>query len=1555
MPEIILSIAPASGLQVPQLPAPVFVDVEYNREAGTDDAGKPVPAIRDVARGLVDTNFVGTVNLVEAVVSTDTELRFLSAAGIPSHRIKTKIPSQGAALSVELKAPDLKAIAEVAPRPSAQPRYVRRDAKLVPTGPETLSFQHFGLLVARLPSGLTGAAWTQFGLDKLFGLQSPATTSVQTAGAAWSGRDALAWSQEHLAVDGRFTAFFLEGMKRDGWLWLLTGPLSVVGFVLDDMSSEQTGIVSLPLPPLTAVPGAPSRDCPDRVIPTDVTEREVAENPQMYTEDPGAFCKPFSNPERVLGERTFNVIFRADQPVLSAEASITTASPKLLDFDLPEEVLSSDGAGSTPIPIRARVAEWLGLARVRLPVLKPFVILDDPPEALIADWRRSDRGRRTVDAQHPVQWDADTSRYQSVTVARGHILEYRMRWRSNGYSLGTVAKTLTLAPRQVKRIQKIEWQRLERTRREERTEFEERVEDAVSRDRQYDDAVQASLREWARGESTSSTSAGAGGFGFATAGFVIGGGGGHSNASTEASQEGGRRVTAAEEQRLKDTVRRYGDSLRRLESVVVSEVSQEETVTGTTEVVRNPNYGHSLSIIYYQILRHLKVETAFTAVRECLFVPFAIKPFTIARAYRWRDLIGRGLLDRQFAMPMRYLRDVLSGFAGSTVPPGRRSEQRIRHISGSLYLTIGISRPRDADGGGFDEAAWSTLARFMSMPARGVFASLQQHLEAQRDRAFQAEHAPGIASAWVDTLAMRAAIPLSVDLTLASRYSFNGTVRVDFSASTGATVLTREMLASIQIRATRSLPPGSTANLTRATVTYQTDTFQRTFAIGQGAMDLVTPETGAIETSGAVLSSVPDTWERQDVRAEMSRAVTELVGHLNEHAEHYHKVVWWNMDRDRLFMLVDGFTVPGMGGTSIGSVIERDPIAIMGNAIVFRVSAGSFLGFADLNTPAKLHNYYASRKPVSEPILISLPTDGLYAQAIMDECSALEEHRGSTEWVLEEKDPELPTIGDALLTSRRAEPQGTTPTPFPQTLINLQNATEPPQPAGLAGVLNAVTNAGAFRDMAGLAGTQANARAAFETAANLATQFASQAAELRKADMGTQSAKQKLDTISTALDKGLIDEAAAKKHADRVLGEMNTKQPSDQKLTQEQSVRDFLSGATEVTATRADAEGQQTIQAKRPGGNDPPPPPLDLDLDRSLLGWTSVLRFLPESLRSKLEENLSVSREAWLTANRAQRQRLPNEPATNLDGLPIPPWVVAQAVFDVLRTAYAAQHAALTQADQNLAYSRTPDQILGANPANACAANYFVVHDTAGTNEPSGAGNLAGVHLWIGTRSLARGGDWDAAGDATKLEFGGRTCFVHVELTRATSGSIANADANTYPNVGISTARSAGTRYTDQQYDDLANAYIVASIRRGRFLTVTAHKELDRSAVRRGQPGALGHGDPEDVDIARVYRLVASKLVLPADSTFGITQQRIDSRNLDGQVNAFVAYARGSAAVADQYGWPVPWQQNNPAQPQGDSTVPPYSSTDLYIMPLQDTNGNNVLHAGNGNWETGGP
>ena len=96
----------------------------------------------------------------------------------------------------------------------------------------------------------------------------------------------------------------------------------------------------------------------------------------------------------------------------------------------------------------------------------------------------------------------------------------------------------------------------------------------------------------------------------------------------------------------RDAVRRHGDALRKFESMVVQEVSQSEEVTRTMEIIRNINYAHSLTVIYHRILRHLSVDTNFAGVRECLFVPFAMKPFTLERAYRWRDSLRFGLRDR---------------------------------------------------------------------------------------------------------------------------------------------------------------------------------------------------------------------------------------------------------------------------------------------------------------------------------------------------------------------------------------------------------------------------------------------------------------------------------------------------------------------------------------------------------------------------------------------------------------------------------------------------------------------------------------------------------------------------------------------------------------------------------------------------------------------------------------------------------------------------------------------------------------------------------------------
>src|SRR2546423_423068 len=84
----------------------------------------------------------------------------------------------------------------------------------------------------------------------------------------------------------------------------------------------------------------------------------------------------------------------------------------------------------------------------------------------------------------------------------------------------------------------------------------------------------------------------------------------------------------------------------------------------------------------------------------------------------------------------------------------------------------------------------------------------------------------------------------------------------------------------------------------------------RRVCASQGVGDLVDVETG-VRDAGATISTIPDLWERRDVRAEMTYAVQGLIEHLNEHVEYYTNNILWNLDRNKLWMLIDGFYVPG--------------------------------------------------------------------------------------------------------------------------------------------------------------------------------------------------------------------------------------------------------------------------------------------------------------------------------------------------------------------------------------------------------------------------------------------------------------------------------------------------------------------------------------------------------------------------------------------------------------------------------------------------------------------
>ena len=1159
--DVAFSAGLANGVAAP--PGRYLFEVRWNsRVAAGDDGAQAELVQRSIqlpadanfhAEGILDGTADNTVTVTASVLSADGMTLLTRAVPVADRRVAWQVSADDVA-AVVVRRQAIPAAADAIP--------VWRGGRFVDTGGVRIDLGRARLVIAPVPVDANRATW-----PPPLQINPAQSTSIELTGQNLGNLSLLPWFGTPVAVDGKFQ-FAITPQETSGWLWWLTGSPSrrtgerendvrwVIGFVPDNLANQRKGAIAIALPALAELSSSPEEadtgaddcDCDQRkLVPADVTETELVDNPSVFSEDPGAFCRPFSNPERILSERAFKVIARISQPDVGAKPSGKTRTQHLLV-----------APGDEPEPPRSTVggffARMLGgtAAVANIAAVRASPIRAMAPADYIRSVLAMPSGRTTLNADHPLQWEDDIAQYQSTSVAYGHLLEFRVRWRSNGYSLGTVAKTLTLAPRQTKRVQKIEWERVERARRSERTQQRDEENDSVVRERDYQDSVSAHLSEWSTGGSSSSMAGVAGGLGFFAGGGLGGIGGGASTASSSSHQEGGRDTTASEQQRLHDAIRRHGDSLRRFESTVVNEVTQEETVTGTTEVIRNPNYAHSLTVIYYQILRHLKVATEFGGVRECLFVPFAVKPFSIQRAYRWRESITAYIRERRFGRALRYLRDVATNFATSDIPVGRRARQRMTFVRGSVYVALGIERPRDAVDGGFVADTWARLQPYLGLPAFGIHASLFGVATAVRDRQFQAEFAPRIAAEWTNGLTLKLGSRTMVaDFTLATRYQFNRVVRVDFVIpSSELAGLTREQMQEITFGHDTGLPPGSIANFRRATITYTTNRFERTIEGRSGVNDLVNPSSG--DPGAAVVGLPLDEWERVDERREMREAVQELIEHLNEHVEYYHKAIWWRMDRDRLMMLLDGFYVPGTNGVSIASVVDREPLGIIGNALVYGVGAATFLGYGEVNTPQRLFDVYSDRRSTTSPLYVSLPTDGLYAQTIMDECEALEEHYGNKDWVLSDKDPDLGSIDPSLMLTRRADTSAVAlPTTMPGTIINLQNAPEAPAPSGLQGVLNAVTTANAFRDMAGLAGTQANAQAALTTAANLATNFGNQAAALEMAKMAkaseaTRTADQKLASIKNALDKDLTTPDAAKSSAAEVLKAMNPDSPKGQ-------------------------------------------------------------------------------------------------------------------------------------------------------------------------------------------------------------------------------------------------------------------------------------------------------------------------------------------------------------------------------------------------------------------------
>ena len=729
-------------------------------------------------------------------------------------------------------------------------------------------------------------------------------------------------------------------------------------------------------------------------------------------------------------------------------------------------------------------------------------------------------GRAELTEANAIDWDDEPTLFQATTIAHGHLLSFKQRWVADGYSLGDLLYSLPLAPGQKKQIAVVDWDRREAASRAEEARVDEFLAASLSRNRDIAEIASANVSESLYGRSVAEAGYFAAGFGGggsmttqggASFGAVVGVAGGHSSAGSEAWQSSARDTSAFGLQQLHDLTQQSAAAVRNQRTTVVQAVSQGEAVRVETDVVANHNHCHALTIQYFEVLRHFLVREELVNVRECVFVPLVMRHFDGAKALRWQQPLRRYLRDGSLDPGFAALERVGSNWTGSNLPTGRYVDEIVEDLEGELRVRMRIVRPPDPGEGesAAQVAGWARVALLLAGQPQDLFERVRAAATAQRDAVFQSQIAPRVAEEWVKglkvTLKLRdnREVHPATDATLLTSYSPDGwhyvRVRFDSLTAPGEPQYTRDQIEEVSLQAdqARQLPGTSKAVVENLALRYRTAHLDHILAAQQLLQDDLT------SADPVTLRTPPDQRELRNPREEDQELARTLVHHLNEHLEHYHQAIWWSMDANRRYMLLDGYLAPPKAGArrrSLASVVDNRLLAVVGNSLVFPVSPGFQLDPTyqpDPANPTTLLEHYAPPTPM-EPSRITVPTRGVFAEAVTGYCNSCEQKDDTRFWRWDEvpSTDEPTAIAPVSAESRRAEPGSLQARDFPAPIVAMQTAPSAPDPGGVAAALQLLGRPDLFRDVTGLAGNQAAALAGLQTGAAAAQAFGSQAASL---------------------------------------------------------------------------------------------------------------------------------------------------------------------------------------------------------------------------------------------------------------------------------------------------------------------------------------------------------------------------------------------------------------------------------------------------------------------------
>lgn len=607
-----------------------------------------------------------------------------------------------------------------------------------------------------------------------------------------------------------------------------------------------------------------------------------------------------------------------------------------------------------------------------------------------------------------------------ASAAVGMEVTYRVQWVPAGHGLGDLVASLPLAPGEMTRISVVEWERSAVDSRIDSSQVADSLDHELVHDRLVDDAVRGAVHEWQRG-------------GTAGAAFKLGPlsiGGGYSTSS------GDRSVTLETVNRLADQIGQRSSSLRQLRSSVIVESHQQELATGTSRVIRNYNHSHSLTILYYAVLRHFRVSVEPVAVRPTLMLRRSMPAFSIESVFKYRPQIAESLLDeslrpslevaeRYAAYEMAKAQNLLvlepEQSSGDVIVReiwiATRSGQLTNEASGYLIVYVGY-RPDPTEP-----------LRFVSLLRQDF-----DRNELSNDGFMMTANAD-------DLIASRL-----------SEYAEDGLPTGDVRLSD---------LRSVHMNI-YPYPNGSDEK------THIHFTSIQAFAVdGDGVqyplfavpLDRTAP-AGGLEVKARVDGvRLPAKRPVDPVISNDERIGTmRLLAHLNANLAHYWTSIWAGEDsatRRRLLRDTE-ITIAGQKGVPLLDVVDNDLLDVVDDACVFPIRADVSDGV--------LRDLSGIDMAVRSERLLSLPTRGVFAEAKLGSCNASEIIDDTRFWDWQ-KSP-IPDAADPMapidLGSRRDRPD-LTPAALPASGVTI---VQPPatDPVSTAGAIGLLSQSGLFRN-----------------------------------------------------------------------------------------------------------------------------------------------------------------------------------------------------------------------------------------------------------------------------------------------------------------------------------------------------------------------------------------------------------------------------------------------------------------------------------------------------------